>query len=121
MLANARTHTPATTPVRVAVRRRGTAAELVVTDDGPGIPPEVHERVFERFWRADPGRTRKRGGTGLGLAIVASIVAAHGGQVALASVPGQGSTFTVRLPLAATAPTTFRADQAKPERTPSER
>jgi two-component system OmpR family sensor kinase len=100
LLANAWTHTPTTTPVRLSVRRRGQDAELIVADEGPGIPPEAQERVFERFWRADPGRTRKRGGTGLGLSIVASIVAAHGGRVDLASTPGRGTTFTVHLPLA---------------------
>jgi two-component system OmpR family sensor kinase len=100
LLANAWTHTPTATPVRLSVRRRGQDAELVVADEGPGIPPEAQERVFERFWRADPGRTRKRGGTGLGLAIVASIVAAHDGTVDLASTPGRGTIFTVHLPLA---------------------
>jgi two-component system OmpR family sensor kinase len=100
LLSNAWTHTPTATPVRLAVRRHGQDAELVVADEGPGIPPEAQERVFERFWRADPGRTRKRGGTGLGLAIVSSIVAAHGGTVDLASTPGRGTTFTVHLPLA---------------------
>jgi two-component system, OmpR family, sensor kinase len=100
LLANAWTHTPTATPVRLSVRRRSQDAELVVADEGPGIPPEAQERVFERFWRADPGRTRKRGGTGLGLAIVASIVAAHGGTVDLASTPGRGTIFTVHLPLA---------------------
>jgi two-component system OmpR family sensor kinase len=100
LLANAWTHTPTATPVRLSVRRRGQDAELVVADEGPGIPPEAQERVFERFWRADPGRTRQRGGTGLGLAIVASIVAAHGGTVDLASTPGRGTIFTVHLPLA---------------------
>jgi signal transduction histidine kinase len=100
LLANAWTHTPTATPVRLSVRRRGQDAELVVADEGPGIPPEAQERVFERFWRADPGRTRQRGSTGLGLAIVASIVAAHGGTVDLASTPGRGTIFTVRLPLA---------------------
>ena len=100
LLTNAWTHTPTATPVRLAVRRQGQDAELIVADEGPGIPPRAQERVFERFWRADPGRTRKRGGTGLGLAIVASIIAAHGGSVTLASRPGQGAAFTVRLPLA---------------------
>ncbi len=100
LLANAWTHTPTATPVRLSVRRRGQDAELVVADEGPGIPPQAQERVFERFWRADPGRTRQRGGTGLGLAIVASIVAAHGGTVDLASTPGRGTIFTVHLPLA---------------------
>jgi two-component system OmpR family sensor kinase len=100
LLTNARTHTPPETPVHLAVRRDGDLAELIVADKGPGIPPAAKERVFERFWRGDPGRSRARGGTGLGLSIVASIVAAHGGTVDLASAPGEGTTFTVRLPLA---------------------
>lgn len=111
LLANARSHTPAGTPVRLSVQRAGQEAELVVADDGPGIPPEARERVFERFWRADPGRTRARGGSGLGLAIVASLVAAHGGSVAVAADdgPGPGARFVVRLPLAEQAPTATRA------------
>jgi two-component system OmpR family sensor kinase len=56
-------------------------------------------RVFERFYRADPSRSRERGGTGLGLGIVAAIVAAHGGEVMASSAPDEGATFTVRLPL----------------------
>jgi two-component system OmpR family sensor kinase len=100
LLTNARTHTPAETPVRLTVRGTGQIAELIVADEGPGIPEVAQERVFERFWRGDPGRSRARGGTGLGLSIVASIVAAHGGTVDLSSAPGQGTTFTVRLPLA---------------------
>jgi two-component system OmpR family sensor kinase len=111
LLANARTHTPAATPVRLAVRCRGQDAELVVADEGPGIPPESQERVFERFWRGDPGRTRQRGGAGLGLAIVASIVAAHGGTVDLFSEPGRGAVFTVRLSLSHLAPAVPRAVQ----------
>lgn len=98
-LVNARIHTPPGTPVRVAVTRKGHEVELSVADQGPGIPPEDQARVFERFWRADPARVRSRGGTGLGLAIVASLVQAHGGSVSLASQPGHGATFTVRLPL----------------------
>jgi two-component system OmpR family sensor kinase len=107
LLSNAWTHTPTTTPVRLSVRRRDNDAALIVADEGPGIPPRAQERVFERFWRADPGRTRKRGGTGLGLSIVASIVAAHGGEVTLASTPGQGAAFTVRLPLVTPVRTSF--------------
>ena len=100
LLANARLHTPPGTPVRVSVARRPDHVELAVADDGPGIAPDDQARVFERFWRADPARTRGKGGTGLGLAIVASLVHAHGGTVDLASHPGRGTTFTVRLPLA---------------------
>jgi signal transduction histidine kinase len=72
---------------------------LAVADEGPGIAVADRERVFVRFWRADPARVRSRGGTGLGLAIVASLVQAHGGTVAVGGEPGQGATFTVRLPL----------------------
>ena len=100
LLTNARTHTPVETPMHLTVRCDGDIAELIVADEGPGIPSAAQERVFERFWRGDPGRSRARGGTGLGLSIVASIVAAHGGTVDLTSAPGEGTTFTVRLPLA---------------------
>lgn len=100
LLANARTHTPPQTPVHLAVRRHGHKVEVVVADEGPGIPAEAQPKVFERFWRADPGRSRSRGGTGLGLAIVASLAQAHDGTVELASEPGRGATFTVLLPLA---------------------
>lgn len=100
LLTNARTHTPGETPVHLTVRRDGNIAALIVADEGPGISLAAQERVFERFWRGDPGRSRARGGTGLGLAIVASIVAAHGGTVDLSSAPGTGTTFTIRLPLA---------------------
>ena len=79
LLANVRVHTPAGTPAEVILRRDGDAAELRVVDHGPGIDPEHGPRVFDRFYRADPGRSRERGGSGLGLSIVASVVAAHGG------------------------------------------
>ena len=103
LLTNARTHTPPSTPVLIAVARRGEWAELSVRDEGPGITEEDQARVFERFWRADPARVRRTGGSGLGLAIVASLVQAHGGTVDLQSEPGHGATFMVRLPLAAPA------------------
>ena len=74
--------------------------DLTVADEGPGIVSEDQQRVFERFWRADPSRVRRTGGTGLGLAIVASLVQAHGGTISLLSEPGKGASFTVRLPLA---------------------
>ncbi|MHB1504894.1 MAG: sensor histidine kinase [Acidimicrobiales bacterium] len=75
-------------------------ARVEVTDDGPGMTPDQAARVFERFYRADPSRSRALGGSGLGLAIVAAIVAAHGGTAHVTSSPGKGTTFTVRLPVA---------------------
>jgi two-component system OmpR family sensor kinase len=71
-----------------------------VSDNGPGLPPDSEGRVFERFYRADPSRSRANGGAGLGLAIVAAIVAAHGGRVEVQTSVGVGTTFRVRLPLA---------------------
>jgi two-component system OmpR family sensor kinase len=107
LLSNVRTHTPAQTPVHVIVAPETGFVDISVADEGPGISQADQERVFERFWRADPGRVRSRGGTGLGLAIVASLVQAHGGSVAVASEEGRGTTFTVRLP---TAPAAMDAD-----------
>jgi two-component system OmpR family sensor kinase len=101
LLANTRVHTPPGTPVRVAAQRDTDHVAVTVADRGPGMGPDDQARAFERFWRADPSRVRRTGGTGLGLAIVASIVQAHGGTVDVASAPGDGATFTVRLPLAA--------------------
>jgi two-component system OmpR family sensor kinase len=99
LLANARTHTPAGTPVHVRVRAEGREAVLEVEDEGPGIPPEDAERVFERFYRADPSRSRESGGAGLGLSIVAAVAEAHGGSVRYEPAPGGGARFRVRLPI----------------------
>jgi len=96
LLSNATTHTPPGTAVQVQLTADETGALLVVQDNGPGLPPGVEEKVFERFWRADPSRTRDSGGTGLGLSIVSAIVAAHGGTVRAASAAG--AIFTVHLP-----------------------
>jgi two-component system OmpR family sensor kinase len=100
LLANVRTHTPANSAVRVSVSATPASASIAVADAGPGIAAEDRERLFERFWRADPARTRSRGGTGLGLAIVASLVDAQGGTIDVQSEPGKGATFTVTFPLA---------------------
>jgi two-component system, OmpR family, sensor kinase len=104
LMSNALTHTPDGTPVTVRIlagpREPVPSIVLEVTDQGPGLPADQAERVFERFYRADQARTRKAGGTGLGLAIVAALVAAHGGTVALRTAPGEGATFRVTLPLA---------------------
>lgn len=102
LLANARQHTPPGTPVHVSVTAADGVARLEVADEGPGMPPEVAARVFERFFRADPSRSRVAGGTGLGLAIVAAVAEAHGGRATVESAPGAGSRFAVELPLAAT-------------------
>ncbi|HEX4700919.1 MAG TPA: HAMP domain-containing sensor histidine kinase [Pseudonocardiaceae bacterium] len=100
LVNNALTHTPPGTPVEVRVRPEGDEAVVEVADKGPGLPEDAAERVFERFYRADPARGRASGGTGLGLAIVAAIVAAHGGRVEVQTAVGVGTTFRVRLPLA---------------------
>lgn len=104
LLANARAHTPAGTPVQVSVRADGGRARLEVTDHGQGMGPEVAAKVFERFYRADKSRARARGGTGLGLSIVAAIAEAHGGVAEVTSAVGQGSTFSVVLPASAMGP-----------------
>jgi two-component system sensor histidine kinase SenX3 len=72
---------------------------VTVSDQGVGIPSSDLERIFERFYRVDRARSRETGGTGLGLSIVKHIASIHGGDVRVWSVEGQGSTFTVRLPL----------------------
>jgi two-component system phosphate regulon sensor histidine kinase PhoR len=87
--------------ITVRVGRCGGDAVLEVSDTGIGIPAESIPRIFERFYRVDKGRAREEGGTGLGLAIVKHIAQAHGGQVDVESRVGRGSTFRVRLPLAA--------------------
>ncbi|MCK0110848.1 HAMP domain-containing histidine kinase [Ornithinimicrobium sp. F0845] len=101
LVANAVSHTPDDTSVEVLVGQTPTAAVIEVQDHGPGIPPEAASRVFERFYRADPSRSRgagRGGGTGLGLSIVASIVGRHGGTVRHRPTPGGGATFRVELP-----------------------
>jgi two-component system OmpR family sensor kinase len=98
LLANVRVHTPADSPVEVELASDAESVELKVADHGPGIEPEHVEHVFDRFYRADAGRTRDRGGSGLGLAIAASIAAAHGGSLEHAATPGGGATFTLTLP-----------------------
>jgi heavy metal sensor kinase len=85
--------------VVLSVRRRDGQVELLVQDTGTGIPSDALPHIFERFYRADPARSRKVDGTGLGLAVVNNIVRMHGGRIGVASSPGSGTTFTVDLPL----------------------
>jgi heavy metal sensor kinase len=91
--------------VRLSSEQKNGSVLINVSDTGQGISPEELPHVFERFWRADKSRTGATGRTGLGLAIAKSIVDAHGGTIEVSSVPGQGSTFTLRLPRAAENPT----------------
>lgn len=85
--------------VGIGLRQVDGVAEILVTDSGIGIPEPEQERIFERFYRVDPSRSRETGGTGLGLSIVKHAAANHGGEVRLFSRPGLGSTFTLRLPI----------------------
>jgi two-component system, OmpR family, sensor histidine kinase SenX3 len=100
LLDNAVAYSPDKTRVDVSTRLAGRdAVEISVADQGIGIPERDLERIFERFYRVDPARSRATGGTGLGLAIVKHVTAAHGGEVTVLSAEGAGSTFTLRLPL----------------------
>ncbi len=101
LLRNAIIHTPAGTAIELSVKGDGDRVRLLVRDHGQGLPAGVGEQVFERFWRADPGRSRGRGGTGLGLAIVRAVALAHGGGVSATDAPGGGAAFAVWLPAAA--------------------
>lgn len=99
LLDNALKYTPANGHVTLGLHRRVTSVEIVVRDTGVGIAPEDLPLVFERFYRADPARSRDPGGTGLGLPIARWIVDQHDGEITLDSQLGQGTTATVRLPL----------------------
>jgi two-component system, OmpR family, sensor histidine kinase SenX3 len=104
LIDNAVAYSAAGTRVAIGVRGRGGTVEISVSDQGIGIAEADLERVFERFYRSDPARSRATGGTGLGLAIVKHIATNHGGGVSVWSVEGSGSTFTLRLPAAAVRP-----------------
>ncbi|HYO43450.1 MAG TPA: HAMP domain-containing sensor histidine kinase [Candidatus Limnocylindrales bacterium] len=101
LFANVRVHAGTPAAVEVVLQTVDGEAELRVVDHGPGIDPADGPRVFDRFFRADAGRSRDSGGTGLGLSIVASLVHAHGGRLWHEATPGGGATFVVRLPFTA--------------------
>jgi two-component system sensor histidine kinase SenX3 len=111
LIANAIAYSPRGSSVGVGVKLVDGVVEIAVTDRGIGIAEGEQDRVFERFYRADPARARRTGGSGLGLSIVKHAVQRHGGEVRLWSRPGRGSTFTIRLP-ATPAP----AERAAPKR-----
>jgi two-component system sensor histidine kinase SenX3 len=98
LLSNAIQYSPKSTRVGIGVSNREGVVEIAVTDQGVGIPDEDQDRVFERFFRTDPARSRNTGGSGLGLSIVKHAIQNHGGDVRVWSQPGHGSTFTIRLP-----------------------
>jgi two-component system, OmpR family, sensor kinase len=100
LFANFRVHTPPRTPVEVSLAARDATAALRVADHGPGVAGEHAERIFDRFYRGDAGRSRDRGGSGLGLAIASSVAAVHGGSIELSPTAGGGATFTLTLPRA---------------------
>ena len=100
LLTNAIAYSPQGTRVAVAARAAHGVVEVSVTDQGIGIPEVEQSRIFERFYRVDPARSRITGGTGLGLALVKHVCVNHGGECTVWSVEGEGSTFTLRLPLA---------------------
>lgn len=100
LLANALRHTPPGGAVRVSVAQRPDGVEFDVADNGEGIAAEHLDRVFERFYRVDPARTRATGGTGIGLAIVRAIVESHGGTVTCEPRSGGGTRFRIALPIA---------------------
>lgn len=104
IIRNALVHTPAGTPIEVMLRAEPGHAVIEVVDRGPGIAPADAERIFERFHRADPNRSRDRGGSGLGLSIAAAIVDAHHGAISVQPTPGGGATFRVELPFDSVAP-----------------
>jgi two-component system, OmpR family, sensor histidine kinase SenX3 len=99
LLENAIAYSPDKTRVMVSASRDARTAQVSVADQGIGIPERDRERIFERFYRVDPARSRATGGTGLGLAIVKHVMAAHRGKVTVWSQEGVGSTFTLQMPI----------------------
>jgi two-component system, OmpR family, sensor kinase len=99
VVGNALVHTDPGTPIEIHTARDDGRAIVTVTDHGQGMAPEVVDRAFERFYRADPARSRHRGGSGLGLSIVEATVRAHGGVATIESAPGVGTTVRVELPI----------------------
>lgn len=99
LIENAISYSPERTNVNVVLKKSEQVAEIAVSDQGVGIEESDLQRIFERFYRVDPARSRETGGTGLGLSIVKHVISNHGGDIQVWSVPGTGSTFTVLLPL----------------------
>ena len=99
LVDNAIKYSPEGGTVSVSIASSGNVVTLSIADEGPGVPDELKERVFERFFRADPSRSRETGGTGLGLAIVKHAAESMGGSVRVEDAPGGGAVFMVSLPV----------------------
>jgi two-component system sensor histidine kinase SenX3 len=99
LLENAINYSPEGTKVSITCKNLERIVEVSVTDQGIGIPESEIQRIFERFYRVDPARSRQTGGTGLGLSIVKHVAAKHGGDVSVWSAPNVGSTFSLLLPI----------------------
>ena len=114
LISNAHEYSPAGSSIEVEAHGYGGGVAVAVTDNGPGIPAEQLEHIFERFTRGDAGLTQRVGGTGLGLAISKSLVELHGGTIEVDSTPGEGSSFRFRLPAQPPA-SSVEADEATAE------
>jgi two-component system sensor histidine kinase SenX3 len=99
LVENAINYSPENTKVSVTTGLEDGIVQVSVTDQGIGIPESDQARIFERFYRVDPARSRETGGTGLGLSIVKHVATKHGGEVKVWSSPNVGSTFALRLPI----------------------
>jgi two-component system OmpR family sensor kinase len=123
LIGNAMRFTPDDSPIELAVEvdRDGGYGQISIVDHGEGVPPQLREKIFQRFWRADTSRTRDTGGSGLGLAIVAGIVANHSGHVEVLETPGGGATFRVSLPLLLPSSESDRPPADAPAGTPRKR
>ena len=121
LIGNALRYTPEGTPIElgvgVATRRR--EAVVLVVDHGQGVPEELRERIFQRFFRADTSRARETGGSGLGLAIVAGILRAHNGRIDVVETPGGGATFRIAIPLASDEAVMTLSHKLRPAHTPN--
>ena len=98
LVANAIRYTPAGGVIELNAVNLDDATLIEVVNPGPGIAPDLLDRIFDRFYRSDAARGQRSGGSGLGLAIAKSIVEAHGGTISAESKPGEGASFTIRVP-----------------------
>jgi two-component system OmpR family sensor kinase len=122
LIGNAIRFTADDSPIEIAVYadKARSLAVLEIIDHGEGIPPQIRDKIFQRFWRADSSRTRDTGGSGLGLAIVAAIVHTHEGDIGITETPGGGATFRVTLPLLPTEEPEAEVDEIEePARDPA--